>query len=118
MTLLIAPSLTVSSSHISNASLLVFLRGLLACFGDLEILSLRKAIWGKIPQRDHRAHKVFPFGDSGDELMVYGTVDYNHHDGAQKGTEWAARIKLVKEEGKVKMALYHVFLVRNSPYCI
>ena len=43
--------------------------------------------------------------------MVYGTVDYNHHDGSQKGTEWAARVKLAEEGGKLKMALYHVFLV-------
>ena len=48
--------------------------------------------------------------------MVYGTVDYNHHDGAQKGTEWAARVKLAREENKLKMSLYHVFLVRIASW--
>ena len=43
--------------------------------------------------------------------MVYGTVDYKHHDEHEKGTEWAARITLVKEDGQIKISLYHIFLV-------
>ena len=50
--------------------------------------------------------------------MVYGTVDYNYHDGAQKGTEWAARVKLAREEKKLKMSLYHVFLVRIGSFLV
>ena len=72
---------------------------------------LRKKIWANIPNRDHRAIRVFPFGNDGDELMVYGTVDYKHHDEHEKGTEWAARVKLAKEGGQIKIALYHIFLV-------
>ena len=72
---------------------------------------LRKDVWAQIPNRDHRAVRIFPFNNNGDELMVYGTVAYKHHDEHEKGTEWAARVKLAKEDGELKMSLCHIFLV-------
>lgn len=35
-------------------------------------------------------------------------------DGGEKGLDWAARAKLVKEEGKVKMEYYQVYMVSRQ----
>lgn len=43
--------------------------------------------------------------------MLYGTVKYELKEGGEKEIDWAARAKLVKEEGKVKMAFYQVYMV-------
>jgi hypothetical protein len=43
--------------------------------------------------------------------MLYGTVKYGLKAGGEKEVDWAARAKLVKEDGKVKMAFYQVYLV-------
>ena len=46
--------------------------------------------------------------------MVYGTVNYKHHDEHEKDTEWAARVRLAQEDGEIKIALYHIFLVGDG----
>jgi hypothetical protein len=43
--------------------------------------------------------------------MLYGTVKSGLKAGGENEVDWAARAKLVKEDGKVKMAFYQVYLV-------
>lgn len=61
--------------------------------------------------RSHNPIKIFPFGSYSDEVMLYGTVKYVLKDGGESGLDWAARAKLVKVDGKVKMQYYQVYMV-------
>ncbi|KAF2854050.1 hypothetical protein T440DRAFT_486679 [Plenodomus tracheiphilus IPT5] len=78
--------------------------------GSEEILALRKAMWEKVASRKHEAIKIFPFGADSDEVMLYGTVKYEFKAGGESGLDWAARAHLVKEDGRVKMDFYQVYL--------
>jgi hypothetical protein len=77
-----------------------------------EILTLREGMWEKVSRRQHTATKVFPFGPSSNEVMLYGTVDYGLKDGREATVDWAARAHLVKQDGVVMMDFYQVYLVR------
>jgi hypothetical protein len=55
--------------------------------------------------------KIFPFGENALEVMIYGTVEY---DGGGKEVDWAARARLVMEEGGLRMSFYQVYLVSWS----
>jgi hypothetical protein len=68
-------------------------------------------MWEKVASRKHKATKIFPFGPNSDEVMLYGTVQYGLKAGGESGLEWAARAHLVKEDGRVKMDFYQVYLV-------
>lgn len=85
-----------------------------------EILALRKGLWEKVQSRRHFPTKIFPFGPNGDEVMLYGTVDYVLKDGRKSSIDWAARGHLVKEGDEVRMDFYQVYLVSltriNSPH--
>ncbi|KAH6633645.1 hypothetical protein C7974DRAFT_433591 [Boeremia exigua] len=78
--------------------------------GSDEILALRKAMWEKVASRKHRAVKIFPFGPNADECMLYGTVQYGLKAGGESGLDWAARAHLVKDNGRVRMDFYQVYL--------
>ncbi|KAJ8114906.1 hypothetical protein OPT61_g3325 [Boeremia exigua] len=78
--------------------------------GSDEILALRKGMWEKVASRKHRAFKIFPFGPNSDEFMLYGTVQYGLKAGGESGVDWAARAHLVKDDGRVKMDFYQVYL--------
>ncbi|KAH7382356.1 hypothetical protein BKA66DRAFT_441924 [Pyrenochaeta sp. MPI-SDFR-AT-0127] len=78
--------------------------------GSDEILALRKSMWEKVASRSHKAVKIFPFGSNSDEVMLYGTVKYGLKAGGDSGLDWAARAHLVKEDGRVKMDFYQVYL--------
>lgn len=43
--------------------------------------------------------------------MLHGTVKYGLKAGGESGLDWAAYARLIKEEGKVKMEFYQVYLV-------
>lgn len=72
---------------------------------------MRKGMWEKVKSRSHKPVKVFPFGENADEVMLYGTVDYELKDGREASVPWAGRAHLVEEEGQVKMDFYQVYLV-------
>lgn len=77
-----------------------------------EIIGLRNAMWEKVASRLHSPLKIFPAGAKGaDEVMLYGTVAYTFKDGRKGSVDWAARANLVKEDGRVKMKYYQVYLV-------
>ncbi len=76
-----------------------------------EILALRKSLWEKVSGRLHKPLKVFPYGANADEVMLFGTVDYELKDGRNASVDWSAHAHLVKEDGKVKMDFYQVYLV-------
>lgn len=46
--------------------------------------------------------------------MLHGTVKYGLKAGGEASVDWAAYARLVKEEGKVKMEFYQVYLVSRS----
>ena len=69
-------------------------------------------MWEKVFSRAHEPLKVFPYGPNSDELMLFGTVNYGMKTGEASTKDWAARAHLVKENGKVKMNFYQVYLVR------
>ncbi|KAF1829942.1 hypothetical protein BDW02DRAFT_602121 [Decorospora gaudefroyi] len=75
-----------------------------------DILAVRKGLWEKVLRRVHTPLKVFPFGPNSDEFMLYGTVKYGLKTGEESSKDWAARAHLVKEDGKVKMEFYQVYL--------
>lgn len=74
-------------------------------------------MWEKVSSRCHKPLKIFPFGPNGDEVMLYGTVDYGLKDGKNASVDWAARAHLVQEEGTVKMDFYQVYLVSLHVSC-
>ena len=71
-------------------------------------------MWEKVASRKHKAVKIFPFGPNSDECMLYGTVQYGLKAGGESGIEWAARAHLVKDNGRVKMDFYQVYLVSTN----
>lgn len=77
-------------------------------------MALRNGLWEKVQTRRHHPTKIFPFGPNGNEVMLYGTVEYVLKDGKKSGLEWAARGHLVKEGGEVKMDFYQVYMVRMT----
>jgi len=80
------------------------------CQGSSEILSLRQSMWEKVSSRAHKPVKIFPFGLSANEVMLYGTVDYVLKNGGKVSVDWAARAHLVQDGEKVKMDFYQVYL--------
>ncbi|KAI9050019.1 hypothetical protein LZ554_006164 [Drepanopeziza brunnea f. sp. 'monogermtubi'] len=80
--------------------------------GREEILAIRKGMWAAVASRLHTPVRVYPFGkrDGGQELMLFGRVEYVLKDGRGAEVEWAARANIVKEDGKWKMGFYQVYL--------
>jgi hypothetical protein len=78
--------------------------------GAAEILDLRKGMWEKISSRQHNPIKVFPFGENADEMMLYGTVEYEFKAGGKASIDWAARARMLHEGGKIRMTFYQVYL--------
>jgi hypothetical protein len=72
-------------------------------------------MWDKVSSRAHKPLRVFPYGPSSNELMLFGTVGYGLKSGESSSKDWAARAQLAKEDGKVKMRFYQVYLVRHLP---
>lgn len=72
---------------------------------------MRKGMWEKVSKRHHVPTKIFPFGAHADEVMIYGTVDYTLKAGGQVSVDWAARARMAKEDGELKMDFYQVYLV-------
>ncbi|KAJ4360891.1 uncharacterized protein N0V89_001459 [Didymosphaeria variabile] len=78
--------------------------------GSQEILALRKGLWEKVASRVHNPIKIFPYGPNSNEVMLHGTVNYGLKAGGESSVDWAAYARLVKDEGKVKMEFYQVYL--------
>lgn len=82
---------------------------------DVAIIRKRFAMWEKVSSRSHKPAKIYAFGPDGDDVMLYGTVDYTLKDGkSAKGIDWSARAHFVQDGGKPKMDFYQVYLVRQS----
>ncbi|KAK4541744.1 hypothetical protein LTR36_007453 [Oleoguttula mirabilis] len=78
--------------------------------GRDEILKLRKGMWEKVAKRSHKPLKIYSFGSSSDEVMLYGTVDYELKDGKKAAVEWSARSHFTQEDGELLMDFYQVYL--------
>ena len=76
-----------------------------------EIMAARKGMWTNVAKRLHKPARIFPFGPDASELMLYGTVAYELHDGRKTEIDWAAHAQLVKEGRRWKFGLYQVYLV-------
>jgi len=78
-----------------------------------RILEFRKALWsGPVKKRLHTLNKIFPFGGDGDsnEVMVYGTVDYELKNGKDVMVEWAGHAVFTEKDGGLKMKFYQVYM--------
>lgn len=69
-------------------------------------------MWEKVAKRSHYPLKIYSSGPSSDEVMLYGTVDYELKDGKKTTVEWSARSNFTQEDGELKMDFYQVYLVR------
>jgi hypothetical protein len=66
-------------------------------------------MWAAISKRHHVVTKVYPStSDSEDELMLFGTVDYELKNGKKLSSDWAGR--MVFEGTGEKMKFYQVWL--------
>lgn len=68
-------------------------------------------MWEKVAKRSHKPVKIFPFGAGSDEVMLFGTVEYELKDGKKASVDWAARAHFAQEDGALKMDFYQVYLV-------
>jgi hypothetical protein len=86
----------------------------------LEILETRQGMWSAVASRRHTVHKIFPFGNNANEVMLYGHVVYELKSGDNSGKDWAARAVLTKssEEGRLQLQFYQVYLVGISSFAI
>ncbi|RMY89231.1 hypothetical protein D0862_10265 [Hortaea werneckii] len=71
---------------------------------------VRIGMWEKVATRSHKPVKIFPFGSGSDEVMLFGTVDYELKDGKKACVDWAARAHFAQEDGALKMDFYQVYL--------
>lgn len=90
-----------------------FIMGSRSAKGYSEILEIRKGLWsGPVKTRKHSLHKIFPFGDNSNELMLYGNVEYVLKNGKELSVDWAGRALIAKgDPKKLRMAFYQVYLV-------
>ena len=58
---------------------------------------MRKGMWEKVAKRSHYPKKIFAFGPGSDEVMLFGTVDYELKDGKKTTLQWSARAQLADE---------------------
>lgn len=72
---------------------------------------MRHGMWEKVAKRSHKPAQIYAFGAGSDDVMLHGSVDYELKDGKKTSTPWAARANLTKEDGKLVMERYLVFLV-------
>ncbi|KAK3068216.1 hypothetical protein LTR53_014403 [Teratosphaeriaceae sp. CCFEE 6253] len=84
--------------------------------GRAEILNMRRGMWEKVAKRSHKPEKIFAFGPGSDEVMLFGTVDYELKDGKKTTLDWSARAHLAREEGELKMSFYQVYLAQDTPH--
>lgn len=99
-----------ANSLTKNATLIM---GIKEAKGYDNILEFRKGLWtGPVKTRQHRLSKIFPFGDNSNEVMLYGTVDYELKNEKKVTVQWAGRALLVEDGGKLKMGFYQVYMVR------
>ena len=68
-------------------------------------------MWEKVAKRSHKPVRIFPFGAGSDEVMLFGTVEYELKDGKKASVDWAARAHFAQEDGELKMDFYQVYLV-------
>ncbi|KAH6643297.1 hypothetical protein BKA67DRAFT_132206 [Truncatella angustata] len=80
--------------------------------GRDEITTMRHGMWTAVAQRKHTVYKIFPFGSDSQEVMLYGSVEYELRAGDKATVEWGGRAVLEKstEDGKYRMKFYQVYL--------
>lgn len=71
-------------------------------------------MWEHIKSREHTIHKVFPFGSSSQEFMLYGTVKFSFKNDQQGEVDWAARAVLSAKDGACRLSFYQVYLVSDT----
>lgn len=84
---------------------------------EQAIRNLRKKVWEEVPNRDHDMVKVFSHGNHDDdtELMTLGTATWTYHEGHQNVGDWAAHVKLEKDEdGKIECSYYQIIMVSRG----
>lgn len=78
----------------------------------IEILQTRTGMWSAVVSRRHTVHKIFPFGNNTNEVMLYGHVAYDLKNGGHSEKDWAARAVLTKSpDESLQLEFYQVYLV-------
>lgn len=72
---------------------------------------MRTGMWEKVAKRSHMPKRIYSSDPKSDEVMLYGTVDYELKDGKKTSVDWSARSLFAEEEGELKMNFYQVYLV-------
>ena len=73
---------------------------------------MRHGMWEKVASRSHKPTKIYSFGPDSEDVMLFGTVDYELKDGKRASDiEWAARAQFSSLDGQPKMNFYQVYLV-------
>lgn len=76
----------------------------------LGILGWRQKGWEAVSARRHICQGVFA-GKASNEVMMFGTVDYDMKDGTSKnGIEWAAHL-VTDGQDDPKIKFYQVYIV-------
>ncbi|CAK4032326.1 Hypothetical predicted protein [Lecanosticta acicola] len=83
---------------------------IMASNGRKAIIQMRHGMWEKVAKRSHKPKQLYSFGASSDDIMLFGTVDYELKDGKGTTVEWAARAHFSKAVGDIKMDFYQVYL--------
>ncbi|KAJ8610741.1 hypothetical protein MRB53_038383 [Persea americana] len=54
--------------------------------------------------------QIYAFGHESNDVMLFGTVDYELKDGRKTRADWGARAQFANEDGELKMQFYQVYL--------
>lgn len=72
-------------------------------------------MWSSISSRKHTVPKIFPFGSSSREFMLYGSVKFGFKNGQEGEADWAARAEVSSQDGVWRMSFYQIYLVSPPP---
>ncbi|KAL8924490.1 MAG: hypothetical protein Q9172_002655 [Xanthocarpia lactea] len=83
--------------------------------GRQEIINMRRGLFSHIPTRDHTPHQIYTHGSDQLQLMARGHIQYKHHMGHERDTEWGAYYDLKKDEnGEPKFQKIHIIVDSNK----
>lgn len=79
------------------------------------IISAQESLWGTVKSRVHYIHKVYSASPAGDNLMVFGIVEWTFNDGRTLDGAFASRF-IVETDGSdgPRMKLFQAWAVSTA----
>ncbi|KAL4967092.1 uncharacterized protein BDV14DRAFT_198189 [Aspergillus stella-maris] len=71
--------------------------------------------WATVESREHIVHRVFPFEDGQNEVMLHGSTNMTLRDGSKKQLIWSGRLQFVKDGDGVLINRYTVISDPTPP---